>query len=374
MKAVRVVVFIILLLCHHIIQAQNKQGAGFGIETNFHAGRIYKHTENFKPPVPDLTTAVEVNFLWQTYGKKEWQQRQNYPLAGFGITCTNYGIDSIYGKCISIYPTLQLPIIKGKKLEWTARVGCGLGYVTKHYERAPNWDTINNAIGSHVNNYTVFATDIRYHINEHWDVQAGGNFSHVSNAVLRAPNLGINVYGGHIGLRYFPVTSQPERIVSDLPKLPNRWLLQFRAGFAASESSIPNGPLYPIHILSMYGSRRYKGKNKFFVGADYAYYKGVEAFLKNNEIFPGQEKQHSWNSSVYIGNEFVFGIVGIHLQVGYYIKETTLKQDPYYQKLGGNIYLMQHEKGIVKELFTSLMLKTHKTQAELAELGIGIGL
>ena len=370
----RQIVLLFFICFLHSSYAQKPQPwAGFGVETNVMYGKVFKHTKKFRADVPDHSSAYEVNFVQQTFGKKAWHQRRKYPLAGFGFAYTNYGLDSIYGKCLSIYPNLQLPIIRWRNFEWTLKAGFGLGYATKHFERTPVWDTLNTAIGSHFNNYTFFGTDFRYRIDKHWDIQLGGNFSHISNAAFRLPNLGINMYGAHIGVRYFPVSSTPERIVKDLPKLKNRLLIQGRIGIAGTEAGAPDGPLYPIYIVSAYASKRYASKNKAFAGLDYSYNPSIYAFLRNNEISVGSEKAQSWNSSFYVGNEFLFGHVGIMLQVGVYIKEAALKLDPYYQKLGGNLYLVQKEKGALKELYISALLKTHKAQAELVEMGVGFG-
>ncbi|XZF13164.1 acyloxyacyl hydrolase [Chitinophagaceae bacterium MMS25-I14] len=358
--------------CFHAA-AQQQAGAGFAVESNIIAGKVLKHTQKFRAPIPDLSTAYEINFLQQTYGKKQWQQRRKYPLVGFGFTITNYGIDSIYGKCISMYPILQLPIIRGKKLEWTFRIGFGMGYVTKRYDRIPDWDTLNNAISSHVNNFSTISTDLRYHINKHLDLQLGGNFSHISNAALKQPNLGINMYGAHIGLRYFPVTSKPEKIHEELPKLKNRWLFQARLGLAFNQAGFTDGPMYPIYLASAFVSRRWHSNNKMFAGIDYSYHTNIYAFQRNNEINVGNEAANSWKSAVFVGNEFLMGRVGIVLQVGYYIKEAALRLDPYYEKIGGNLYLIQRENGPLKELCVSAFLKTHKAQAELAEMGLGFG-
>src|SRR5690349_10840248 len=93
-----------LLICWLPIFTFAQQGGGFGIEVNAMAGKILKHTPKFKPPIPDHSTAFEINFIRQTDGRKPWQQRRNYPVVGWGIALTDYGIDSIYGKSISIYP------------------------------------------------------------------------------------------------------------------------------------------------------------------------------------------------------------------------------------------------------------------------------
>lgn len=355
-------------------QIADRTWDGVGIEANMMGGKVFKHSTKFFGPVPRMSGAFELAVFQQTDGRKPWQQRRKYPVWGVGITYTDYGLDSIYGKCIGIYPTFQLPLVRCKKLEWTLRFGLGLGYVTKRYSFAPDYDTLNNAISSHINNFTLFTSDLRYHIDKHWDVQVGGNFSHISNAAFRQPNLGVNMYGAHIGLRYFPVTAAPERTLRLLPPLRNRWLVHARLGLAMNGGGNGGGPMYPVYLASLYTSKRYAGKNKAFAGVDYSYHSNVYAFLKNNELVPGEERAHSWKSAVFIGHEWLMGRGAFVLQAGVYLHEAALRLDPYYQKLGYNYYLIRREEGPIKELFLSALLKTHLTQAELAEFGVGFSL
>lgn len=348
--------------------------AGFGIETNVSAGKIFRHSKKFPTQLPKVVTSHELNFVVQTHGTKPWQQRRKFPQVGFGIMYTDYGIDSIYGRCVSIYPNLQIPLVRTPHFEWVLKAAFGLGYITQRFDRYPDFDTINTAIGTHFNNFSLFATDLRYRINEHFDVQVGGNFSHVSNAAFRTPNLGINSYGAHIGMRYFPVTSKPEKTVKELEPLKNRWLIQARFGMSAREAPAPDGPTYPVYLISAFASKRYWSKNKLWLGVDYSYHSNIYYFLRDNEIVPpGEEKSQSWKSAVFVGNEFLLGRVGILFQVGVYLKNTAMPEAPYYEKLGGNFYLVQRETGILKELSASILLKTHLTEAELVEVGIGVG-
>jgi hypothetical protein len=352
---------------------EEKPLSGYGVEVNAFEGKVIKHTSKFHLPVPPLSTGVDVNFQCKTSGTKEWQQRRRYPIVGIGFTYTNYGIDSIYGRCFSLYPNIVVPLITGKKLEWTMRLGNGIAYVTRDYSRIP-MDTINNAIGSHVNDYPFFSTDIRYHINDHWDVQVGENFSHISDASYHQPNLGINLYGTHIGIRYFPVTSSPKRIVRDLKPLPGRWLGQFRLSIAYDGSNAPMGPAYPIYLATIYASKRWISKNKFFAGLDYSYHTNVYAYLLNNQfIQPGTEAANSYKTAVFAGNEFLLGRLGVSVQVGYYLHQAFQVQGKVYEKLGGNLYLVQREHGPIKEFFLCGYLKTHLSVAELAEFGFGMG-
>jgi hypothetical protein len=181
------------------------------------------------------------------------------------------------------------------------------------------------------------------------------------------------MYGVQLGVRYFPVTSRPEYIVRELKPLPDRWLVHARLGTTMVAAYAPNGPLYPIYVASAWGSKRWLSKNKAFAGIDYSYHGDVAAYLHNNNLAVGDERWQSSKSAVFAGNEFLFGRVGLVFQLGAYIKQAYLKKDPLYQKVGANLYLVQKEKGTLKELFLSVFLKTHQTVAEMGELGLGVG-
>jgi hypothetical protein len=350
------------------------QREGFGVEANVLAGQVIKHTVKFTAPIPPLSTAFDVNFVWQTYGKADWQQRRKFPMVGLGITYTNYGNDAVFGQCVGIYPNLQIPLIRWKKMEWTFRLGDGLGYVTRKYQTIAPADTINNAIGSHLNDFAVFMTDLRYHVNNHWQLQVGANFTHISNADYHQPNLGVNMGGGHIGVQYFPASYKPKPIVRDLPKLPNRWLLQMTAAISYKEARATGNPILPTYMGTAYISRRWLGKNKFYGGIDYAFHNDVLGFLDTYCDNLDRKKDRSWDGSFIIGNEFLVGRLGLITQIGVYYHQTYLSFDPVCEKIGGNFYLIRSEHGPIKELFVSAMLLTHLTVAELAQFGVGVGM
>ncbi len=367
---------VFILLCTITVFAQDQNSAqGFGIEANVLSGKIIKHTVKFTAPIPASSNALDFNFVWQTYGRKDWQQRRNFPLIGIGVTYTGYGLNRVFGNCIGIYPNIQIPLIRGKNIEWTFRLGDGLGYVTRKYQATAPLDTINNAIGSHLNDFAIFMTDIRLHVDDHWQLQFGGNFTHISNADYHQPNLGVNMAGIHLGVQYYPTTYKPKKIIRDLPVLKNRWLYEFRYGMSFKEARAPkiNDPIEPTYHGTAYASRRWLSKNKFFGGIDYAYHKDVYDFLVNYEVDYGHAKAHAWDGAFFVGNEFLEGRVGFVTQLGVYYHQTYLKFDPFYEKIGINFYLIQKEHGPVKELFLSAMLLTHEIVAEYAEFGIGAG-
>lgn len=363
----------IVLCCNGNIWAQQGK-AGFGIETNLLGGRIFKHTQNFRGPIPSMSGGVELNLVWKTDGKADWQQRRQYPTLGLGLSYIHYDKEN-YGAGVGVFPNLSLPIWCKQNWEWTIRFGMGLGYISKQYRPyAPHWDTLNNAIGGRVNNFSLFSSDVRYHINQHWDLQAGINFTHMSSAKYRVPNLGINLLGAHIGFRYFPNTAYPTKIKTQLPVLKNRILLQARLAVALSTGESAGSAATPVYISSLSLSKRYWGKNKIIVGLDYGYHQAVYDFMRFQALETGNERNRAWNAGLFAAHEFLYGKVGLYMQVGAYVRQTLLAKAPIYQRLGMNWYLLQNEKGLIKELTITTLLKTHYATAELAELGVGIGL
>lgn len=363
----------LLLLPAPLLAQDNPPWSGFGIEVNGIAAKVIKHEAKFTLPIPALTTGIDVNLLLHTYGRKPWEQRRRYPTIGLGFTYIHYGIDSIYGHSLGMYPNMIIPLFTTKNLEWDLKIGDGIGYITKIYHRTAPVDTINVAIGSHINDFAMLMTDLRYHINKHWDAQLGIQMTHISDASYHKPNLGINTTGAHFGIVYSPVTSRPTHILRTLAPLKNRWLIQAKLGMAMVSSYTAGGPLYPIYVGSAYVSRRWWSKNKAFAGIDYSFHENIYAYLRNNGIDPGQEAQNSYKSALFAGNEFLIGRVGIMLQAGVYLRQAYIRLDPVYEKVGGNYYFVRNEKGPIKEFFAYVAVKTDLSVAEFGEFGMGFG-
>ena len=344
---------------------------GFGVETNAMFGKIIRHSPKFTAPIPELSSAMEVNLAWQTYGRKRWEQKRNFPQVGVGIVYTDYGLNSVFGHCIGVNANMQVPLMRRGRVEWTCRFGLGLAYVTKKYQDYAPFDTINNAVSSHVNAFPVLVSDLRYHINNHWDIQGGVNFTHISNALYSEPNLGVNMVGLHIGTRYFPVTNRPKCIACEVPRLKSRFLVEMRTAISYKHARAEGSPVLPAYVGALAVSKRWLGKNKVYAGVDYVYHQDVYAFLKNYGVDIGVEKQHSWDGTFFAGNEFIVGRVGITMQAGAYYHQTFLHFDTFVEKFGLKYYLFSRERGPVKELFLSAMLTTHGVVAEYSDFGVG---
>lgn len=365
---------VVALLSATAGRAQHNHWSGVGIDAHLLAGKVFRHEKKFTLPIPKLTTGIDLNLAFHTDGRKAWQQRRRYPRIGIALTGINYGIDSVYGHVFGLYPNITFPIISGSNVEWTLRAGNGIGYVTKQFSRTEPVNTLNVAIGSKLNDFIMFITDLSYRVDDHWNIKAGGFITHISNGSVRKPNLGVNVAGIIAGVSYFPITSRPARIADSLPPLRNRYLLQARGAISLVSSNTPGGPLHPVYIGTIYISRRWHSHNKVFAGLDYSYHTNIFAHLRDNRLEAGHEKQQSYKSAIVLGNEFLLGRVGISFQAGIYLNKAYGHKEDIYEKASIAYYPLLREKGTLKELFFFTSLKAHLNVAEMGSLGIGIGL
>jgi hypothetical protein len=346
---------------------------GVGVEANYFHSNMMRHSKKITAPLAKDTRTFELSLTKKFRGTKDWHLRRNYPEAGIGAFYLDYNNREIYGAVFAIVPHLRFRVIAKEKFSWTLRAGLGIGYVTNPYQRVPKLNLDNETIGGYINNFSPLQTDLRYVINNHLEFQAGAHLLHVSNASFRRPNFGINIWGIHAGLRYFPISNKPEKIERALPELPNRILFYTKASIAFVEKDMPDGGLNRVYNGGIFATKRYLGKNKIILGADYTYNTAVYAAIKYNFRHKGKENRWSSQSSIFLGNEFEFNHFGIVLQAGVYLMRYDQQTDRFYQKLGGNFYWFKRETGLLKEGLCSVLLKTHQNRAELLELGMALG-
>ncbi len=371
MKRLLFLLFTLLLTAGNT-HAQIPAPENLGIEVNVLGGRIMKHTSSIVLPVPESAFAVQVNFLQHTSGKKAWQQRWNKPVIGLGLMYTDYGDNRFYGRALGIYPNIQLRFINNERFKWFLSVGGGFGLASRHYDRTPFADTMNNFIGSTINNFSVFDMSVQYRVSKYLSVQAGGNLTHLSNGNFTVPNLGLNLVAFHAGITYYPYglpSHEGAEVKADNQR--NSWNLNVKYTMGFVQLMVPGGPRYPVYGLGVYPSKTWLKKMRAFAGLDLALPTGTYTFIKNNELFKGEELQRSLHASVFAGNEFLLGRCGIQLQVGYTYYGKFLMRNKVYQKLGGNVYLYENYNSWIKRLYLSVLLKTYLTNADFVEFGVG---
>lgn len=346
--------------------------AKYGIETNYYFGKIIRHNSKVTTPITQFSHAYEIGINFYNFGNKAWQRQRKFPSAGISFIHGIYGDKKYFGQSFSILPYINLWFFRTKYVDGFFRMGFGIGFLTKHYQPIDNPQNV--MIGSVVNNITQFKVGFNWKINEHVFLTTAGSFTHWSNAKFQNPNLGVNLPAITIGLHIFPVVkAQAYQLEKPgKPRKRNEGLIKFSMGFNEM-GRVSGGPKFPKFIGTI-GYNRYTGSvNKIMMGINIAYDPMLYQQYKYSEIHKGMNQHwQATNMSVYIGDELMFGKIGLFALVGYYVHFPEPKPKSYYFKFGANYYYYSFGKNKDQKMFVGVNLKSHNAVAEMIEFGTGI--
>ncbi len=351
---------------------QPPKQAKYGIETTYYFGKIIKHNSRVTTPIHQFSNAYEIGVNFYNFGEKPWQRQRKYPNVGVSFMHAIYGDRQYFGHSFSLLPYINLWLFRTKHVDGFFRMGFGIGFLTKHNNPVDN--PLNVMTGSVINNITQFKMGFNWKINEHIYITTNGSLTHWSNAKFQNPNLGINLVAGSIGLHIFPWVKDYSYNLNKpgKPRKRNEGLVKFSMGFNEM-GKVAGGPKFPKYIGTI-GYNRYTGSvNKIMMGVNIAYDPMLYQQFKYSEIHKGtNQRWKATNMSVYIGDELMFGKLGLFALVGYYVYYVEPKPKSYYFKFGANYYYYAFGKNKEQKMFVSVNLKTHNAIAEMLEFGTGI--
>jgi hypothetical protein len=343
----------------------------WSVESNFHIGRIVKHSPELLFDVNGLTTATELNFSYQTFGKKEWQQHQRYPQMGISLFYHDLGEAAVFGEALSVIPHINVAVYQSLKYQLGLRFGIGMAYLTKPYDVLTN--PTNNAIGSNKNAGVFFELNHRWQLDKYWQLRSALSFIHYSNGANQLPNFGLNTPALVLGARYtpYPVATTDYTGYDVSKKRDKRWGAQMWLTMAYRERGVPGGPSYPVYNASL-STHYYLNKiNRLSLGAEYEYNKSVYEFGKHVAAFnsEAEARRGAARTQLFVADEFLFGSWGFTILSGIYIsRQSYLLPGPIYNKVITRYYFPA--KGKMK-WHVGVYLKSHFVIAEYMGFGLG---
>lgn len=368
---------------HRLLQAlvflalawQPSAAQQISLEAAAYQGVIWRHTPKLTTQTGELIGGQELGFRFQTLGRRNWQAWQRYPSLGVSVTHFELGEGS-HHHAYGLIPWLNVPIVRAGWFRANFRIGTGLAWVTEPYNWWDNPD--QNAIGSHWNDITQFRLGGEARINAQTKLLLGGSFTHFSNGGSSLPNYGINVLSGWVGATWSPraVHKNDFKPATQSRKLNSKrfgGLLQ--GGFSAVQIATFDGPKYPIWSGTGGVFYRFNKLHCGSVGLDYEFNKAIFAWGLHSARFPDEAtaRQSATRLAWYVGEEFLFGDVGIQLQVGRYLGRTfnTFVPKNLYSKLAMRYYLPEKIKTPVRP-FVGITLKAHAFTAEYIAWNVGV--
>ena len=319
--------------------------------------------------VSGFTSCWELGIFRQTNGSKYWHSKLNYPSFGVSIfQQINPNRDTL-GITTSVLPNIRFVWWRNHRWEGFFGLGTGLAVVSKIFdaEKNPN----NNLMGSHLNVHVQLKPGIRYRFHPNWSMSLSGVVNHVSNGLLKQPNLGTNYFGGNLALSYhFTKTAIQQAPEPSTLKKNGYWL---RIGVGAKEKEVNYIPrLRPIYNIYGGYSRMTGHTNKLMAGLHIAYDQTVYEQLYVD--YPDEtsiSKTKAANISVVVGDEIMVGQLGIMALLGCHLYYPESRPGWMFWRIGGNIYSKPIGKQSNMRYFFGVSLKANGTTADHFEVASG---
>jgi hypothetical protein len=314
--------------------------------------------------------AFEVSLLKATYGRTRWEYMYNYPYIGVSYWYAGLGNVKWMGDAHAVFPYISFPLFKDESFSVSFRLGVGLGYLTKRYERTDNYKNI--AIGSHLNGCVNMLLDARWKIGPRFLASAGIALTHFSNGTIKTPNYGLNIPGVSVGMAYRLSRENPYFRKKLLPELipfefdGKKYLhadVSLALGIKDMQSTLGVGNMYMVYSGSGNLLIPIGFKSKTGLGLDVSYDASEVKLLELQEV-ETESNFEVIKTGINAAFELSFSNASMMFNVGGYLSGKEKTKGAIYEKLALRYYLN-------KNLFTALTLKAHYARADYLTLGIG---
>ena len=395
-KTISLIAFFIITLA---IMAQPNT---FVFKTQMIGGEIIPINSNLKKMNPNSSLGGELAIEFPSWNQYPWQQYLGYPTLGVGFVGLDLGNNKILGQAFALYPYLLIDIINTPHFELKWKVGAGLSFFNKTYNRVfnefgntPNWSyygpTCNNLIGSIVNVYLTTGAHFNFPIKNNWAAYADLGYMHMSNGSVLQPNGGINILYASVGVSYkLHTKNTTDRDFNEktFQSLPYKWSINITGSGGYRELYYLDNKGYGIGSIHI--GTTYNICNWYAIGGGFdAFYDGVfNSNTRFGRYILDDKIANLFRVAIGINNEFRIGRITAILDWGIYLYDPIKLA---YKDENGNKYEkrpMLYKYNIDKEdgwnyfrlgvrcrvwdnLYVQTAVKTHLSKAEMVEWGIG---
>ena len=250
-----------------------------------------------------------------------------------------------------------LPISKNFMIRW--RMAHGISYLTQIYNSTSI--PINYAIGSHINYLALLSADVRFNV-KRFGIIAGVNLTNCSNAGRIKPNIGLTSINMNVGVSYKPFKTSNRKQYYEAKK--KYFAFPFAVGLklAANQKSLE----YPRRSYIWIGDISYRNQKSKFTFWDV----GLDGFVDPNYQWNDDGsltragEAENYELAVRGGKVFLFGRLGLRLDLGMYIVKPYHSEKPWFYNAFGLDYRLGHH------WVARSRLKAHLNKADYMEFGL----
>lgn len=336
------------------------------IEPRFYYGFIINHHTELEPFNAHIP-AFEISIVKDTYGRKHWEKLHNYPIIGLSFFYSTLANHPAVGQAAAIYPFITFPIIRNEKDFFGFKLGLGLSYLTKTFDRLDNYQNI--AIGSHVNVAVNLKGEYRRQLNEMTFLSAGLSLIHFSNGSTASPNYGLNL--PMVSLAISKRISKPnDKIEMRKPQIPpfsyedNKiYIFNIMGAYASKNMGNVFGERYNVYMASLNVLKNFNEISALGLTFDFSYDGSHKATLERNGILNPSfiTVMRPGISPTY---EMAISKVILSFGVGFYWGGKEKSEGDIYEQLTLKYLFYQ-------DIFASVTLRAHGARAAFVSWGLG---
>ncbi|HEY0029806.1 MAG TPA: acyloxyacyl hydrolase [Bacteroidia bacterium] len=356
------ILMIMAIACSFSSSSQNSSRHNFIVSGQGHYGYLISHRGNMTHLIKGHIYGGELNYIFRTSGSKCWHPMYKYPEFGICAVHLYLANPSQLGNLDAIYPYTNLRLNKeNKKFKLDLRLGVGLAYISKPFDRITNHQNV--AIGSHYNGFVNLRLNGSFMLTPAWRMDAGVGLSHASNGAIKTPNLGLNLTTLNLGLGYvFGEKNLLMKCDSVMPPAAKKWHPSLIAIAGIKELEHPNGSKYLAYglMMNMYRTRNYK--NKFGGGLEIAYSNATRKDLVNDSL--EVKTKDVIQAGAKIGYMFQLDRLSLPIEFGMYFYKSEANADRFFHRIGLRYMLTKH-------VMANITLLTHWAKADYFEWGLG---
>ena len=311
--------------------------------------------------------AFELNLSKETFGEYRWQRMYNYPFIGISYWYSYLGNSTYLGSAYALFPYVNYPLVRNQKHELNFRLGLGLAYLTKRFDRITNYKYL--AIGSHVNAAANLMFEYRWRFNSRMNVALGLALAHFSNGSTKTPNFGINIPSVNLAFSYRLSKENPYQTKKMLPELyefefNGKQTITLNLGTTIAYKDMGNEYGRTFMVYNLFGNvmKPVTFKSAFGIGMDFTLDKS-DPFIARENNFTIKYDIQKIRVGINGAYQLSMSKLSYMFNLGFYVLGKVRPSISYF-KLGLHYDL-------TKRFFTTLVLRTHFAQADFVGIGVG---
>ncbi len=318
-------------------------------------GFIFPHHEVIYSKVNSPIHSLELTYSKQLAKDSIWDHLYKNPEFGINLFYTSLGNNNVFGKEISLFPSLTFNLMKTEKIDFYSRFGLGISYNTETFDPKNNLE--NYAVSKPINIHFDFLLGVNYKLTPNFELKGGIKIGHFSNGNTSFPNMGMNYISSYLGAGYLFNQPTNENKHTSKPSVPKEQNFNLFASMGFRNNRIKTKPF----TLSFLYQKSVSNKWMLGTGIEIFYDKYVEFELKRKK----QEflSYYNFNSGLFINQSLRYRKWLLSLQEGIYIMDNKLQNLAYFKA--------SISYCILDNYYLRASLKTHSFTADYTEIGIG---